>query len=162
MTFEQFIENFYGQKANLMALSKFKKENPSLYAEYDHRTKRVDIWKARQKHFTEITPKNYFELEQKADALFSLIGEPEDFTPDITEEKTDKTLAQKFNALTADQQADLLYHVMLQGRKKKDGKSTLRQDDFDFLESDFYKQIESDRQRSREQKEMEKQNTIQW
>lgn len=71
MTFEQFVENFYGKKNNLIAVSALKREHPDIYNQYAQRCKRVDLWRQR-KNAKPITPENFEESEQQANFYFSL------------------------------------------------------------------------------------------
>ena len=74
MTFEQFVENFYGSKNDLAALTQLKREHPDVYNQYDQRCKRVDLWRQRT-NAKAITPENFLEMEKMADGFILLWGE---------------------------------------------------------------------------------------
>ena len=74
MSFKEFVENFYGKKNDLAALTQLKREKPEIYNQYDQRCKRVDLWRQRT-NAQPITPENFLEMENMADGFILLWGE---------------------------------------------------------------------------------------
>ena len=152
MSFEEFVENFYG-KSDLVALTQLKREHPGKYAEYDSRCKKVDEWRQRT-NAKMITPENFKELEQRADAYFSLVGE------NIQESLKSESLKDRFRRLSPQEQSDVRCNALLHGRTAKDGSFSLTEDDFSFIESDSYKKLVEDRKAEARRKALEQENRV--
>lgn len=155
MTFEQYVKIMYGTGGNqgLIEVSTLKREHPGKYAEYDSRCKKVDEWRQRTSAKM-ITPENFKESEQRADAYFSLVGE------NIQESLKSESLKDRFRRLSPQEQSDIRYMALLHGRTANDGSFSLTEDDFSFIESDSYKKLVEDRKAEARRKALEQENRV--